>query len=151
MNKVLYQLNINFKRIILRNPAFFLFDLTMPVAFYLLFTRAMPASSTNEWKLSYLVSMVIYGILIGSIMTVAHTLSSDINNRFTLFVKLSPLSRIAYYLEMIVVFEVLNILCTLGIGLSGYWINNLSISSRTWFTLILAMPILSFPLIIPIS
>lgn len=148
MNKVLYQLNINFKRIILRNPAFFLFDLAMPVAFYLLFTRAMPASSTNGWKLTYLVSMVIYGILIGSIMTVAHTLSSDINNRFTLFVKLSPLSRVAYYLEMIAVFEVLNILCTLGIGLSGYWINNLSISSRTWFTLILAIPILSFPLIL---
>lgn len=148
MNKLFYQLSINFKRVILRNPAFFLFDVAMPIAFYLLFTNAMPASNTTAWKLDYLVSMVIYGILMGSIMTVSHVLSSDVNNHFTLFVKLSPFSQIAYYAEMIIIFEFLNILCTLGIGISGYAINNLEISARTWFSLLIVMPILSLPLIL---
>ena len=49
---------------------------------------------------------------------------------------------------MIIIFEFLNILCTLGIGISGYAINNLEISARTWFSLLIVMPILSLPLIL---
>ena len=107
MTNFLYQLEIDFKRIILRNPAFFMFDLAMPLTFYLLFTKALPQySNTMQWKVDYLVSMAIYGILLGSIMTVAHTLSSDIDRKFTLFIDLSPFPKLMCYIEMIIIFEV---------------------------------------------
>lgn len=58
--------------------------------------------------------------LLGFIMTVAHTLSSDIDRKFTLFIDLSPFPKLMYYIEMIIIFEVLNLLCLVGIGLAVF-------------------------------
>ena len=149
MTNFLYQLEIDFKRIILRNPAFFMFDLAMPLTFYLLFTKALPQySSTMQWKVDYLVSMAIYGILLGSIMTVAHTLSSDIDRKFTLFIDLSPFPKLMYYIEMIIIFEVLNLLCLVGIGLAGILVNNLTLPTKVWILLLILIPIMSLPLVL---
>src|SRR5699024_11447326 len=104
--------------IILRNPAFFMFDLAMPLIFYLLFTKALPQySNTMQWKVDYLVSMAIYGILLGSIMTVAHTLSSDIDRKFTLYIDLTPFPKLIYYIEIIIIFYLFNLLFILVICL----------------------------------
>lgn len=149
MTNFLYQLEIDFKRIILRNPAFFMFDLAMPFTFYLLFTKALPHySNTMQWKVDYLVSMAIYGILLGSIMTVAHTLSSDIDRKFTLFIDLSPFPKFMYYIEMIIIFEVLNLLCLVGIGLAGILVNNLTLPTKVWILLLILIPIMSLPLVL---
>ena len=149
MTNFLYQLEIDFKRIILRNPAFFMFDLAMPLTFYLLFTKALPQySNTMQWKVDYLVSMAIYGILLGSIMTVAHTLSSDIDRKFTLFIDLSPFPKLMYYIEMIIIFEVLNLLCLVGIGLAGILVNNLTLPTKVWILLLVLIPIMSLPLVL---
>ena len=149
MTNFLYQLEINFKRIILRNPAFFMFDLAMPLTFYLVFSKALSQYSiTMQWKVDYLVSMAIYGILLGSIMTVAHTLSSDIDRKFTLFIDLSPFPKLMYYIEMIIIFEVLNLLCLVGIGLAGILVNNLTLPTKVWILLLILIPIMSLPLVL---
>lgn len=41
MNKFIFQTKINFKRIVLRNKAFFFFDMLLPIVFYILYTKIL--------------------------------------------------------------------------------------------------------------
>ena len=50
-----------------------MFDLAMPLDFLFTFYKALPQySNTMQRKADYLVSMAIYGILLGSVMSWSH-------------------------------------------------------------------------------
>ncbi|AKP67755.1 ABC transporter permease [Companilactobacillus ginsenosidimutans] len=134
MKNFLYQTNINFKRIILRNMRFFFFDLLLPIIFYLLYTRVLssgiPKSAMTTWNADYLVSMIVFSCLLGSIITVSNNLLEDHTSHFDLFVEISPLSKIKYYASLIVVFLTLNLISVITISLVGIFVNHVNLPLR---------------------
>lgn len=97
MNNFAYQLKINLKRFLLRNPFFFIFIISLPAVFYLIYTKVAITDAPAGWNKRFLVSMIVYGILINSLSTLSRILSSDDKKGFKLFVKLSPTSLNSYY------------------------------------------------------
>ncbi|MBD5069515.1 MAG: ABC transporter permease [Lactobacillus sp.] len=143
---MMYQIKLNFKRIILRNPSFFFFDLLIPIMFYLLFTKILPGD--NAFKRDYLVSMMIYANLLGSVLTVANTLVADYLSGYDRLLQLLPLKRWQYFVSIGSVFLLLNILCVVALGLTGWIFNGIIFSWKLWLILVGIIPILATPLML---
>lgn len=152
MTNFFYQVKINFTRIILRNKRFFLFDMMLPIVFYLLYTKVLisgiPNSALKTWNTEYLISMIIYSYLLGSIITVSNTLLEDQTSHFDLFTKLTPLSRWQYYLALIVIFMFLNVISSITICLVGIFVNHINLNILTWTLIILVNIFGTIPLIL---
>lgn len=151
MNSFFYQIQINFKRIILRNKRFFFFDMALPILFYLLYSKILVPDMTGTnlkiWQTNYLISMIIYGCLLGSVITVANTLLEDKTSHFDILSRLTPLPRWQYYLSRILIFLLLNLISAVSICLVGILINKLSISITTLSLMILITVTGTVPLI----
>ncbi|WP_379945759.1 ABC transporter permease [Enterococcus devriesei] len=149
MKNFLFQLTINYKRIVLRNLRFLVFSIIMPIGFYLLFTQVMtqgiPADTSQTWNIDYLISMMIYSSLISSIITVSNTLLEDHNRKFDLYITLSPISKLRYYLSMITVFFSLNILSSFSLAVVAILINQVNIDTTYLVLICLVGPLLSLP------
>ncbi len=132
MKNFAYQTNLNFKRIILRNKRFFFFDLILPIIFYLLYTKMLtkgiPSAALDVWNKEYMVSMIIFSCLLGSIITVSNTLLEDHTSHFDLFVAISPLSKVKYYASLIIVFLTLNLISIISIIMIGIFVNHVELS-----------------------
>lgn len=151
MSSFIYQVQINFKRIILRNKRFFFFDVVLPIFFYVLYSKIFvgnaPQAELKIWQLNYLISMIIYGCLLGSTITVANTLLEDQTSHFDTLSRLTPLPRWKYYLSRVIIFLLLNLIAAVGICITGIFINHLSLPIKTWSFIILATLIGTIPLI----
>lgn len=151
MNSFIYQININFKRIILRNKRFFLFDMLLPIIFYLLYSKVlvsnMPETDLKIWQMNYLISMIIYSCLLGSVITVSNKLFEDKTSHFDILSRLTPLPQWQYYLSRILIFMLLNLISAIGICLVGILVNNLKLSIMTWSLIIFITIIGTIPLI----
>ncbi|MDR0298136.1 MAG: ABC transporter permease [Streptococcaceae bacterium] len=146
------QIATHYKRIVFRNRRAFFFSLILPLVFYLLFTKVMnvgvPASYMKTWQLNYLVSMAVYSSLVSSVITVSNTLLEDQTQHFILFVRLTGSSRLRYYLTMLAVFLPQTILSIVVLGLTGTFVNQVSISLTLWLIFVLLLPILSVPFVL---
>lgn len=135
MRNFLFQIKINYTRIIFRNIRFLLFSIAMPSGFYLLFTQVMTKGMSSAilttWNTDYLISMVVYSTLISSIFTVSNTLLDDHEHHFDLFVALSPISKLQYYSSMIVVFLSLTMVSTLVLEIIANFGNHVAIDFST--------------------
>ncbi|MFC6177541.1 ABC transporter permease [Companilactobacillus huachuanensis] len=151
MNSFIYQININFKRIILRNKRFFLFDMMLPIIFYLLYSKVLvngiPQADLKTWQMNYLISMIIYSCLLGSIITVANTLLEDKTSHFDILSRLTPLPRWQYYLSRILIFMLLNLISAIVICLVGILVNHLTLPIANWSLIILISVLGTTPLI----
>lgn len=151
MKNFIYQVTVNYKRIVFRNPMFYGFALFMPIAFYLVFTKmidmGISGSAMKEFQINYLISMAVYSALMSSIISVANTLLEDREHQFTLFLDLSPLSKIKYYLGMLLVFLPLTSLIVIVLGIVGILVNGVEISLSLWLIFIFLLPLLSLPLV----
>lgn len=152
MSNYLYQTKLNFQRIVLRNKAFFLFDMVLPVVFYLLYTKVLttgiPKSAMNSWNQSYLISMMVYSCMLGGIITTSNTLLDDQTSNFALFVSLKPISKLQYYSSMAIVFLCLNLISSIIICLVGILVNHVTISLSFIILLLLINLIGTIPLIL---
>lgn len=152
MTNYLYQLKINFKRIILRNKAFFLFDMLLPIVFYLLYTKILPSGVSQQqlqtWNKDYLISMMIYGCLLGSIITTANTLLNDQTSNFKVFISLKPISKFQYYSSLIAIFVTLNLIASIAISITGKLINDITLPISSIIKIILTNTIGTIPLIL---
>lgn len=152
MKPLFYQIHLNVKRMIYRNPKFFFLNLLLPILFYFLFTQvmvhSMPTSMLKEWHKDYLISMIIYSTLLSSIMTLSATLYDDKKQQFDKFITLSPVSKSRYFFTILIVFFCLTFISTLAIALSGQLINHVSLSLKTWLSLLVFIPITSIPLML---
>ncbi|MBE8848250.1 ABC transporter permease [Enterococcus durans] len=152
MKNFLFQLSINYKRIILRNLRFLVFSILMPIGFYLLFTQVMtqgiPADALQTWNADYLISMMVYSSLISSIITVSNTLLEDHMRKFDLYITLSPISKIHYYLSMMIVFLSLNLLSAVSLVIVACFINHVIIHVFYLILICLIVPLLSLPLLL---
>jgi len=152
MTNYLYQVQINFKRTILRNKAFFFFDMLLPISFYILYTKILinggTPSQLQTWNQNYLISMMIYGCVLGSIITTANTLLSDQVTHFKLFIDLSPISTFRYYSSMAIVFITLNLIASITISVVGILINHISLPITILTKLILINSLGTIPLIL---
>lgn len=151
MTNYLYQLKINFKRIILRNKAFFFFDMMLPIAFYILYTKVLTNGLTPQqlkiWNKDYLISMMIYGCVLGSIITTANILLNDQTSKFNLFISLKPISKARYYSSLALIFITLNLIASITISLVGVFVNKIDLPIYTILKIILANTIGTIPLI----
>lgn len=141
-----YQSKLNFKRIILRNPNFFFFDILIPILFYLLFTKIMPATLT--FKRDYLVSMMIYANLLGSVLTVANTLVIDHVSGYAKLLQVLPYKQWQYYASIGSVFWLLNVFCVGALVLTGWVFNGIVFSMKLWLILEGLIPLLATPLML---
>ncbi|MEY8584206.1 ABC transporter permease [Ligilactobacillus animalis] len=141
------QVKFNFKRIILRNPSFLFFDILLPVMFYLLFTKVM-SSNDPDFERDYLVSMMIYANLLGSVLTVANTLVTDYTSGYAKLLQILPLKRWQYYVSVGSCFWLLNVLCVIALGVAGWIFNGIVFSAKLWSILVLVIPLLATPLML---
>lgn len=148
MNKFLNQTWINIKRIILRNKRFALFDVLMPIIFYVLFTKAMPMMDQGSWAKDFLISMIIYANLLGSIITVANNLTTDKAGGFLTFVTLSERSKAYYYASMGIVFWILNLLSTALVLVVGILTSGIKFTGAELSYLIVILPLTCVPLVL---
>lgn len=148
MNKFFSQTWINLKRIILRNKRFVLFDVLMPIIFYLLFTRAMPMTNQGSWSKDFLISMIIYANLLGSVITVANNLTTDRTQGLLTFVTLSERSKGYYYASMGLVFWLLNVVSASLVLLVGLLASGIKLTGFEISYLLLAMPLTCLPLVL---
>lgn len=151
MSEFIYQTKLNFTRIVLRNLNFFFFDLMLPVVFYLLYTKVLssgvPNDTLKQWNVAYLVSMMVFSSLLGSVITVANTLLEEHTSHFDLFVDITPESKVKYYGSLIVVFLTLNLISLLSIGAIGVFVNHISLALPKMILVILTCLAGSFVLI----
>lgn len=140
------QLKMDIKRLIMRNPKFVIFDVGIPVAFYVLFTKVLNAGMPSSFDKSYMVNMAIYATLLSSIVTVANNILSDQEEKYLRFIDVSPVSRIVYYTSIGTALMILTLLEVLVIELVGYFYVGVSlpISSLLWALVIVT--IASIPL-----
>lgn len=152
MKNFLFQVEINYKRIIFRNLRFLFFSIAMPIGFYLLFTQVMnqsiPENILKTWTITYLISMIVYSMLISSVFTVSNTLLEDRICKFDLLVELSAVSKLQYYGSMVIVFLSLNLLGALSLEITAIVINHIQVSVIRLFELLLLLPLVSFPLVL---
>lgn len=152
MTNYLFQTKINFERIVLRNKAFFLFDMLLPITFYLLYTKILttgiPASAMAVWNEDYLVSMMIYSCMLGGIITTSNTLLDDQTSHFKLFISLKPISKFQYYSSMALVFIFLNLISSILICSVGIFINHIDLSLHLLIILICINLLGTIPLIL---
>lgn len=152
MPSFIYQTKMNFVRIVLRNKKFFIFDLALPVIFYLLYTKilssGMPANQMSVWKVDYLVSMMVFSCLLGSIITVSNTLLEDHTSEFDLLVDISPLPKIQYYASLVVVFLTLNLISVVTLSLVGIFVNNVNLPIAKLILVVISSLLGTLPLII---
>lgn len=152
MHNYLFQTKLNFRRIILRNKAFFIFDMLLPIVFYLLYTRVLTTGLSTQaltaWNSNYLISMVIYSCMLGGIVTTSNTLLDDQTSHFRLFISLKPISKFQYYSSMTIVFLTLNLISSILICLVGIFVNHVVISLPLLILLIIINLAGTIPLII---
>ncbi len=141
-----YQSKFNFKRIILRNPNFLFFDILIPVLFYLLFTKIL--SDDMGFKRDYLVSMMIYANLLGSVLTVANTLVNDYVSGYAKSLRLLPVKQWQYYISIGSIFWLLNVFCVIALRLTGWLFNGIVFSVKLWLILVGIIPLLATPLML---
>lgn len=152
MTNYLFQTKMNFKRIVLRNKAFFFFDMLLPIIFYLLYTKILttgiPTKALAAWNEDYLISMMIYSCMLGGVITTSNTLLDDQTSHFKLFVSLKPISKFQYYSSMALVFIVLNLISSILICLVGIFVNHVNLSMHLLITLIGINTLGTIPLIL---
>lgn len=151
MHNYLFQTKLNFRRIILRNKSFFIFDMLLPIVFYLLYTRVLTTGLSTQaltaWNTNYLISMVIYSCMLGGIVTTSNTLLDDQTSHFRLFISLKPISKFQYYSSMTIVFLTLNLISSILICLVGIFVNHVVISLPLLILLIIINLAGTIPLI----
>ena len=108
MKNFLFQVEINYKRIIFSEFTVSFFQYSHADWLYLLFTQVMnqsiPDNILKTWTITYLISMIVYSMLISSVFTVSNTLLEDRICKFDLLVELSAVSKLQYYGSMVIVF-----------------------------------------------
>lgn len=151
MKKFGYQLQINYKRIVFRNFRFFFFDLSLPIAFYLLFTKlvvqGIPTNELATWNQTYLISMIVYSTVLSSVITVANTLLDDHNRHFDTLLQVTPLSIKSYYAGLLIVFSSLTILSVVALCIVAFLVNQVSLSLLSLVLLLIIIPIGATPTI----
>src|SRR5699024_4892206 len=123
----------------------------LPIAFYILYTKVLINGLTSQqlkvWNKDYLISMMIYGCVLGSIITTANILLNDQTSKFNLFISLKPISKTRYYSSMAIIFISLNLIASITISLVGIFINKIDLPFYTISKIILANTIVTIPLI----
>ncbi|UUX33878.1 ABC transporter permease [Fundicoccus culcitae] len=136
MKNINTQININVKRLLLRNKRSVIFTLIFPLFFYVLYTSIFTFPMTDEmmiaWQKDYLISMLVYGVLMTSIITVGNALLVDHMNHFDLFVELSPTPKWQYVLTVVLVYIPFYILLMVLLGITALIVNQVTLTPIQW-------------------
>lgn len=124
-------MKINLVRWIKRDIKTVFFALFFPVFFYILYTRVfvfeMPEEEMLIWQTDYMISMVIFGSMFTSVLTMANTLLKDYVNQFQLFVRLTPSSKWRYFLSVSLVYLPVNFVLLVALRAIAYFVNGVAL------------------------
>lgn len=108
---------INFKRLILRNTRFLIFDVASPIFFYLIYTQIFTGG--QQLKVNIFISMTVFATLLSSIITVSNNIMSDRRQHFFRFMAVTPLSQKTLLSVIIVSVYLFKCIANLGHGNRG--------------------------------
>lgn len=137
---------INFKRLILRNTRFLIFDVASPIFFYLIYTQIFTGS--QQLKVNIFISMAVFATLLSSIITVSNNIMSDRQQHFFRFMAVTPLSQKLYYLSLSLVFIFLNVLQILAMEIVAEFGTKLNLSMDKYLQILVIATVGSFALIL---
>ncbi|RHW50115.1 hypothetical protein DS831_08125 [Bombilactobacillus bombi] len=132
MKKFLVLTQMNFKRLIFRNLRFFSFDILMPALFYLIFTKMVNQSVPKEFKVTYLVSMLIFATLLSSIITVVNNILDDQEQHFIRLMDVTSLNPSTYYGSFFLTILFLTVVEVIAIEIIAYVIVGVQLSLINW-------------------
>lgn len=153
MNTYLSQLQINFKRLILRNITMLISNVALPILFYLIYTRVFVDSSLSgeyldQWYVEYMISMMVFSATISSIFTISNIIFEDRKDQFQLFVHLSNKSLFFYFSSLLPILLVFQLSSFIGLGLVAFFVNQVSFSIFKWLALMVLSVLVSIPFIV---
>lgn len=87
----------------------------------------MPEEEMLIWQTDYMISMVIFGSMFTSVLTMANTLLKDYVNQFQLFVRLTPSSKWRYFLSVSLVYLPVNFVLLVALRAIAYFVNGVAL------------------------
>lgn len=121
---------------IFRNPYFVFWSLLMPLVFYVMFTKVFNQSveSKSLWDKHFLMSIAAFSVMGSAIMTLGIRMVQERSEGWTTFIKVTPLSNLAYVTAKMVGQSVVHIFSIIFIFIAGKLINGISMSLTEWIT-----------------
>jgi len=119
---------------ILRNPYFVFWSLLMPIVFYVIFTKVFNTNiqDKQEWHAHYLMSMTTFSVMGSAIMILGIRLVEERTKGWALFMRITPLSDLAYFASKMVGQTVIHVLSISIIFASGAIINGVTLTAYEW-------------------
>ncbi len=133
MNAFVMQCKMEIIRI-LRNPYFVFWSLFMPIVFYVIFTKVFNTSiqGKQEWQAHYLMSMTTFSVMGSAIMILGIRLVEERTKGWSLFMRITPLSNLAYFTAKMVGQTMIHICSISIIFISGALINGVTLTASEW-------------------
>ncbi|CAM3541668.1 ABC transporter permease [Marinicrinis lubricantis] len=135
MNMLWMQSVMDVRRI-LRNKYYVISSLTMPILFYVIFTRLVQGGSegmdAGEWQARYLMSMTTFSIMGTAILQLGIRNVEERSKGWALFMRITPLPASIYFLSKMIAQSVIHLLSIVVIFIAGMLINDIQLSWATW-------------------
>lgn len=121
---------------IMRNPYYVIGSLCMPIVFYIIFTKIFNSNIDNQeqWQAHYLMSMTTFSVMGSAIMTLGIRLVEERSKGWSTFMKITPLSDVAYFSAKMAGQTVIHGLSIIVIFSAGALINGVSLTALEWIT-----------------
>lgn len=116
-----------------RNPYYIFWSLFMPMVFYFFFTKVMNVGKDDPvWNAHFLMSMTAFSVMGSSIMTMGIRMVEERAKGWTTFMRVTPLSSLAYFSAKIVGQTFVHVFSVLVIFITGALFNGVVLSFGEW-------------------
>ncbi|MEK3732650.1 ABC transporter permease [Paenibacillus sp. FSL M8-0334] len=120
-----------------RNPYYIFWSLTMPIAFYVIFTRLVTGTDAMDagiWQAHYLMSMTVFSVMGTAIMNLGIPLVQERAQGWAIYMRVTPLPGSVYFIAKMFVQTVMHLLSIIVIFTAGYLINGVSMAMWQWLS-----------------
>lgn len=121
----------------MRKPSYIFWSLTLPIAFYFLFTRIVmgtDAMDANVWQTHYLMSMTVFSVMGTAIMNLGVPLVEERVHGWAIYMRVTPLPGYVYFIAKMIMQTVMHLMSIIVIFTAGYLINGVSMTIWQWLS-----------------
>ncbi|MBE1554055.1 ABC transporter permease [Sporosarcina limicola] len=117
-----------------RNPYFIIWSLFMPIVFYFIFTKVVNTEVPDKalWDAHFLMSVATFSVMGSAIMTLGIRMVQERSEGWTNFMKVTPLSGMAYFTAKMIGQSVVHAFSIVVIFIAGVLLNGVSLSAFEW-------------------
>ncbi len=136
----------------LRNRRYVMLAITIPVAFYLLYTGVLSGAATDAdapveglpWRTYFMISMAAYAA-IGAALGGAIVIAQERDSGWTRQLRVTPLPPVAYVTGKLVVSYVVTVPAIAAVLIAGLTLNHVALSIETWLLLLVSLGVGALP------